>query len=80
MIIYQEQGDSPIITVNLKKDTIWLTLNQISDLFQRDKSVISRHISHIFKTNELDRSSTVAKYATVQWWSGHMPAISCYLR
>jgi len=45
---------------------VWLTLNQMSILFERDKSVISRHISNIFKEQELDASSTVAKNATVQ--------------
>ncbi len=48
------------------EDVIWGSLNQIADLFNRDKSVISRHIKNIFKTGELDSNSTVAKIATVQ--------------
>ncbi len=48
------------------EDVIWGNLNQIADLFGRDKSVISRHIKNIFKTGELDSDSTVAKIATVQ--------------
>jgi len=47
-------------------ETVWLSLNQMADLFQRDKSVISRHMGNIFKTGELERESTVAKFATVQ--------------
>lgn len=43
-----------------------LTLNQIADLFERDKSSISRHISNKYANKELDRNSTVAKIATVQ--------------
>lgn len=52
--------------VELKDDTIWLNLNQISDLFGRDKSVISRHLRNIFKDNELSHEATVANFATVQ--------------
>ncbi len=50
--------------IRLKKDTVWLSLNQMAGLFERDKSVISRHLHNIFKTKELDRSSTVAFFAT----------------
>lgn len=45
---------------------MWLSLNQISSLFNKDKSVISRHINNIFKEGELERVTTVAKNATVQ--------------
>ena len=50
----------------MKDETVWLSLDQMSELFERDKSVISRHISNIFKEEELDKDSTVAKFATVQ--------------
>lgn len=49
----------------MKDETVWLNLDQISQLFQRDKSVISRHIKNIFKEGELEKS-VVAKFATVQ--------------
>lgn len=49
-----------------KNDTIWLNQKQMEMLFDRDKSVISKHIKNIFKEGELERSSTVAKNATVQ--------------
>lgn len=54
------------IDVNLKEDTVWLSLNQMAELFQRDKSVISRHIKNIYGTEELYREATVAFFATVQ--------------
>lgn len=54
------------IDVSLNEDSVWLNLNQIAELFQRDKSVISRHIKNIYKTEELQRDSTVAFFATVQ--------------
>jgi len=64
--IYQVEPGKTDISVRLENETVWLSLNQLSDLFQRDKSVISRHISNIFKGKELDRKPTVAKFATVQ--------------
>ncbi len=66
IIIYQSKVGKTKITIKLENETLWLTLNQIAELFQRDKSVISRHIKNIFEEGELDVASTVAKYATVQ--------------
>ncbi len=54
------------IEVKLVEDTVWLNLNQMADLFERDKSVISRHLRNIFKEKELSKNSTVAFFATVQ--------------
>jgi prophage maintenance system killer protein len=62
--IYQLDDGKTEIKVQLDKETVWLSLNQMVDLFGRDKSVISRHISHIFKEKELEKSSVVAKNAT----------------
>ncbi|RLD61095.1 MAG: cytochrome C biogenesis protein CycH [Bacteroidetes bacterium] len=64
--IYKTPEGKTSIEVKLEKDMVWLSLNQMSDLFERDKSVISRHINNIYKEGELERSSTVAKIATVQ--------------
>ena len=50
----------------MKNETVWLSLDQMAELFQRDKSTISRHIRNIFTEGELSRDSTVAKFATVQ--------------
>lgn len=52
------------VIVSPSDETIWLSLNQITELFERDKSTISRHINNVFKDGELDRSSVVAKNAT----------------
>jgi hypothetical protein len=62
--IYTSQDGSTQIEVQFEGDTFWLNLNQISSLFDRDKSVISRHLSNIYKEGELDQISTVAKNAT----------------
>jgi hypothetical protein len=64
--IYQIENGKTEISVRLENDTVWLSLNQLSDLFQRDKSVISRHIRNIYKERELGREGTVANFATVQ--------------
>ena len=64
--IYQLEDGNTEINVQLDNETVWLSLNQMVDLFERDKSVISRHINNIFKEKELFREATVAKYATVQ--------------
>jgi len=64
--IYKTDEGKTSIEVKLEKETVWLNLNQISNLFGRDKSVISRHINNIFKEGELEKISTVANFATVQ--------------
>ena len=66
MLIYQTEDGLTKIDVNMQNETVWLSLDQMADLFQRDKSTISRHIKNIFDEGELDRNSTVAKFATVQ--------------
>jgi death-on-curing family protein len=55
-----------VVRLDAADETVWLNLNQIADLFERDKSVIAKHIKKIFKINELDRDSTVAYFAIVQ--------------
>jgi len=62
--IYQLENGKTEISVQLDKESVWLNLNQMADLFDRDKSVISRHISNVFKENELEKNSVVAKNAT----------------
>ena len=63
IVIFENQNVK--LEVNMKDETVWLSLDQMATLFDRDKSVISRHIKNAFE-EELDRSSTVAKFATVQ--------------
>ena len=52
------------VRLDAKKETVWLSLNQIAELFQRDKSVISRHLKKAFERGELDKEEVVAKNAT----------------
>lgn len=66
IIIYQTQDGETKLSVNLKDETVWLSLDQMAELFQRDKSTISRHIKNVFEEGELQQDSTVAKFATVQ--------------
>ncbi|MDN5283935.1 MAG: cytochrome biosis protein CycH [Mucilaginibacter sp.] len=66
IIIYQATDGTSTVDVRLQDNTLWLTLNQLTELFERDKSVISRHLRNIYEEGELDRAATVAKNATVQ--------------
>ena len=71
-IVLYQPDDQFRLEVRTDGETVWLTLNQMSILFDRDKSVISRHITAIFKDGELTREPTVAKYATVQREHGRL--------
>jgi len=66
LIIYQTKAGAIELKGDFKKETIWASLNQIAELFDTDKSGISRHINSIFEIKELDKKSTVAIFATVQ--------------
>ena len=70
IILYQSDDLPEHIEVRLDEDTVWLSLNQIAQLFNRDKSVISRHLRNVYKEGELSREATVAKNATVQMEAG----------
>ena len=62
--IYASADGLTQLEVQFEGETFWLNLNQISSLFEKDKSVISRHLNNIYNEGELDRNSTVAKNAT----------------
>lgn len=66
IIIYRAEDNTVQLDVRMEQETVWLNLNQMAMLFDRDKSVISRHIREVFKEHELSREATVAKNATVQ--------------
>ena len=66
IILYQAADGTSKIEVTLQNETVWLTLDQMAELFQRNKSTISRHVKNILECGELDESSTVAFFATVQ--------------
>jgi len=65
-LLYQTEDGQTRLEVAFCGETCWLSLNQLAELFQRDKSVISRHIKNLFEEGELVRDATVAKFATVQ--------------
>jgi DNA ligase (NAD+) len=64
LLVYQAEDGQAAVDVQLKDETVWLTLNQLAELFGRDKSVISRHLRNIFQSGELEREAAVAKNAT----------------
>ncbi len=64
-IIYDD-ADKPVeVRIDPDHGTVWLSLNQLAEVFGRDKSVISRHLKNIFNTKESDHNSVVAKIATI---------------
>lgn len=64
IVIYQTEDGQARVDAVFSGETVWLSLNQMADLFQRDKSTISRHIKNVFEEGELDRKVVVAKFAT----------------
>jgi len=66
ILLYQTEDGLARIEVKFQGETVWLSLNQMAELFQRDKSVISKHIKNVFEEEELAPNQTVAKFATVQ--------------
>ena len=66
IILYQTEDGRTRLEVKLENNTVWLSLNQLAELFQRDKSVISKHVKNVYDEQELTPEATVAKFATVQ--------------
>lgn len=66
LIIYEDENNKIEIEAFLYDETIWLPLNKIAELFEKDKSTISEHIKNIFDEQELSKDSTVWKFPTVQ--------------
>jgi DNA ligase (NAD+) len=64
LVIFTDESGNISVDAKLDNETVWLTLNQLVELFSRDKSVISRHIKNIFTENELNEGTAVANYAT----------------
>lgn len=63
LLIYESKDGNIKLDVDLENETVWLSLEQMTRLFGRDKSVISRHIKHVFEDGELDRNMVVANFA-----------------
>ena len=64
VIVYEAPGGEIRVDVRLERDSVWLSLNQLAELFGRDKSVISRHLRNVFGSGELERGAVVARNAT----------------
>ena len=64
VVVYETPEGDARVDVRLEGETVWLSLNQMAQLFGRDKSVISRHLRNVFTGGELDRAAAVAKNAT----------------
>ena len=64
IVLYQTADGITKIEVTLHNDTVWLSLDQMAELFQRNKSTVSRHIKNIFDEGELVKNSVVANFAT----------------
>ncbi len=63
IIIYQTEDGQTQIDVRLDNDMVWLTQAQMAELFQKDRTVITRHINNVFKEGELSREEVCAKFA-----------------
>ncbi|NCQ10840.1 MAG: hypothetical protein GW809_01560 [Bacteroidetes bacterium] len=61
IILYQIKDNQTQVEVQIDGDMLWLSLNQIGELFERDKSIVFRHLKNIFNSEELERNSVVAK-------------------
>jgi len=64
IVLFRTDDEKISVDVRFDEETVWLTLDQMSELFERDKSTISRHIKNVFEDGELYRNSVVANFAT----------------
>jgi len=66
IVLFKTEDKKISVDVRFDEETVWLTLDQMAELFERDKSTVSRHIKNVFDDGELSREATVANFATVQ--------------
>ena len=66
IVLFKTEDEKISVDVRFDEETVWLMLDQMAQLFERDKSTISRHIKNVFDDGELLREATVANFATVQ--------------
>ena len=66
IVLYDAGNGGVQVEVRLEQETVWLTQGQMAALFGRERSVIAKHLRNIFRTNELSREATSAKFAQVQ--------------
>jgi prophage maintenance system killer protein len=77
IILYQSPDGKAILDVRLDRETVWLTQDQMSDLFGRERSVITKHVRNVFKEGELEESSVCAKFAHTAT-DGKTYQVQCY--
>ena len=65
IVLYTTADGNTQLEVKLEKDTVWLTQSQMAELFGRDRTVVGRHISNVYKEGELSREVTCAFFAQV---------------
>ena len=63
MIIYTTEDGLTKVETTFDGDTVWLSIDQMAELFQRDRSVIGKHVRNVFKEGELEKESVWAKFA-----------------
>lgn len=61
IVLYKAKDGQTALDVHLKDETVWLTQTQMAELFERDQSVISRHLNNVFKERELPKQSNMQK-------------------
>lgn len=66
LVIFRAQDGNVKLDVKLENETVWLTQVQMTELFQTTRQNISLHLNNVFKEGELDKTSTVKEYLTVQ--------------
>ncbi|MCL2421476.1 MAG: virulence RhuM family protein [Defluviitaleaceae bacterium] len=66
LVLFKTEDEKISVDVRFDEETVWLSLDQMAELFDRDKSTVSRHIKNVFEEGELERWATVANFATVQ--------------
>lgn len=77
IIMYTTEDGLTKIETTFDEDTVWLSIDQMAELFQRDRSVIGKHIRNIFKEGELDKNSVLAKFAYTAT-DGKKYNVDCY--
>jgi prophage maintenance system killer protein len=77
VILYNAEDGKVQLEVHLEKDTVWLTQDQMADLFGRERSVITKHLRNVFKEGELEEASVRAKFAHTAG-DGKTYQVQCY--
>ena len=77
VILYNAEDGKVQLEVHLEKETVWLTQDQMADLFGRERSVITKHVRNVFKEGELEEASVRAKFAHTAG-DGKTYQVQCY--